>query len=59
MAGEIYEDYYAFVNQTDEMPGKKINGDLTLVDIQPLLKKNGKTIYCSNYIAKQTLSCFG
>lgn len=58
IAGEVYYDYYRFSNKTDELPSKEIKGDLTLVDVQPFLKKNGKTVYCSNYISKQSLSCF-
>ncbi|VVB80261.1 Uncharacterised protein [uncultured archaeon] len=56
-AGEVYSDYYSLVNQTDEIPHKNISGYLTFVDVQPFLKKNGKNVYCSNYISKQSLSC--
>lgn len=56
-AGEIYTDFYQFANQTDEVLPKSISGYLTFVDLQPILIKDKKRVYCSNFISKQSLSC--
>lgn len=56
-AGEVHKESYLFANQTDELLPKPIGGYLTFVEVQPFLVKEGKKVYCSNFVSKQTLSC--
>lgn len=57
VTGDSYREYYSHANQTDEIPSKTIGGVLTLLEVQPFLIKNGKVVYCNNFVAKQSLSC--
>ncbi len=54
--GELYFDNYTTIQTADTIP-KPITGNLTLVEIQPLVLKKNKLVYCSNFISKQRVSC--
>lgn len=48
---DIYNEF-----KTDPV-NQEITGQLTLLDLQPIIKRKDKLVYCSNFISKQTLTC--
>jgi hypothetical protein len=54
--GQIVFDYYSPINDQSTFPVSAISGDLTIVEVQPIMIKNNVVIACEQ-VSKQSLSC--
>jgi hypothetical protein len=55
--GAIFAQNYPVPFQTDAVSTQTISGQLTFVEVQPLMFKKGKLVYCKDVISEQKLTC--
>ncbi len=57
LSSRFYLNYNFSGPITAEIPSKKIAGTLTFLEVQPLLLKKGKLVFCENVISQQKIQC--